>query len=83
MDGIAQLCTLARAYIAAEKVETTTLSWRVFGDTKKLDALFSGKDIQVRRFEKALGWFDQNWPDGATWPKGVTRPSFQRLAVAL
>lgn len=74
MSGIDQLILLARAYGTAEKIETSTVSWRVFGDTKKLDALLDGGDINVRRFERALRWFSDNWPEAAEWPEAVSRP---------
>lgn len=47
---------------AAQIVEDTTVSHRVFGDTKKLGALRHGGDITVRRFNAAMTWLDQNWP---------------------
>lgn len=73
MSAIDDLLTLADAYGRAERIETTTVSWRVFGDTKKLGALKHGKDIQVKRFEAALQWFSDHWPDGTPWPD-VQRP---------
>ena len=42
--------------------EDTTVSYRVFGDSKKLSALRCGADITVRRFNAAMRWFDYNWP---------------------
>lgn len=74
MTGIDRLLALANAYAAAESIELSTVSWRVFGDTKKLAALVDGGDIQIKRYERALIWFAENWPDGAHWPKVVSRP---------
>lgn len=54
-DAYKQLCSIA---------EDSTVSYRVFGDTKKLTALRNGSDITVRRFNTAMRWFDQNWPEG-------------------
>ena len=73
MSGIDQLLALARSYAAAEGLELSTVSWRVFGDTKKLGAIETGSDIQVRRFEKAVLWFSDHWPQGLAWPDGVER----------
>lgn len=51
------------AYKSASRTcEDTTVSHRVFGDTKKLSALRNGGDITVRRFNAAMTWLDQNWP---------------------
>jgi hypothetical protein len=73
MSQIEQILTLARAYASAEGVELSTVSWRVFGDTKKLRALDEGGDLHTRRASAALAWFGENWPDGADWPQGIER----------
>ena len=82
MSGIDQLLVLARAYAAAEGLELSTVSWRVFGDTKKLGAIETGSDIQVRRYEKGVQWFSDNWPSGLGWPQDVDRPAAQVAASA-
>lgn len=69
-----QLLRLAQLYAEAEGITFTTVSWRVFGDTKKLDAVRTGSDLQTRRFEAAREWFSNNWPEGVPWPDGVVRP---------
>lgn len=74
MDAIQRLLTLARAYGDAEQIGLSTVSWRVFGDTKKLAALEDGADIQIGRYEKAMQWFSDNWPEKTRWPKGIDRP---------
>lgn len=74
MDIIDSLLKVARAYADAAGVDLSTVSWRVFDDSKKLAALETGADIQARRFEKAMRWFSDHWPDNATWPSGVMRP---------
>ena len=82
MLAIQQLLSLADAYRSATDIRDNTLSWRVFGDTKKLTAIREGADIQVGRYEKAIAWFSANWPEGAVWPADIARPSDveQRLA---
>lgn len=75
MSAIDQLLILARAYGDAAGIERSTVSWRVFGDTKKLAAIEAGADIQVRRQERAVAWFARNWPSGAEWPAGIPRPA--------
>jgi hypothetical protein len=75
MIEIAHLIAVADAYQAAVPVEDKTLSFRVFGDSKKLGALRAGADITTQRFNAALKWFEANWPDGAVWPGAVDRPT--------
>lgn len=78
MHGIANLIAVARAYADAEGIELSTVSSRVFDDSKKLPAIAEGRaDIQLGRYEAAMAWFAGNWPRGARWPKGVPRPSIE------
>lgn len=74
MFQIVDLLTLADDYERAAKVSDTTLSFRVFGDSKKLFALRAGADITTGRFNDAMVWFASNWPEGVAWPKGIERP---------
>lgn len=78
MNGIENLLAVARAYAEIEGVPLTTVSFRVFDDSKKLAAIGGKADIGVRRFERAMQWFSDNWPNG-DWPAEVPRPS---LSVA-
>jgi len=80
MSGLDHIVTLATAYGSHEGVENSTVSWRVFGDSKKLDAIIGGADLQVTRYERALSWFSANWPEGLDWPLAVPRPSQEAAA---
>lgn len=74
MIEIAHLLKLADEYQRAAGVSDTTLSFRIFKDSKKLAALRSGSDITTGRFNDALHYLSANWPDGAAWPNDVQRP---------
>jgi hypothetical protein len=74
MIDITALLTLSDAYQAATGVPETTVSHRLFNDTKKLALMRVGADITVGRFNHALLWFSANWPEGCDWPDGVARP---------
>ncbi|MBL3571805.1 hypothetical protein BV509_20575 [Rhodovulum sulfidophilum] len=66
MQTIEHLLRLADAYKQAASIaEDTTVSYRVFGDTKKLAALRAGGDITTRRYRAAIAWFEDNWPNGS------------------
>ena len=78
MSLIEELLTVADAYQEATRFPDSRVSWRVFGDTKKLAALRADKDIQVKRAESAMRWFSDNWPENASWPELVHRPAPQR-----
>ena len=75
MNAINHLLTLADRYRGLTGLGQSALSWRVFGDTKKLKALHDGADIQVKRSEKAMQWFSDHWPVDADWPAAVPRPA--------
>lgn len=74
MSSIDSLLLVARTYATAEGLDLSQTSWRALGDTKKLPAIEAGADIQMRRFEKTMRWFSENWPAGAEWPEAVSRP---------
>lgn len=71
MNQIAHLIRLADTYLDATGVKEVTLSHRVFGDSKKLTAIRNGADITLGRFNAAIIWFMDNWPEGAAWPEGI------------
>ena len=82
MSAIDHLLVAARAYGQAEGLDLTTVSWRLFQDSKKLGALVDGADIQTRRLERAMAWLSGNWPEGAEWPPAVPRPAISSGAAA-
>jgi hypothetical protein len=83
MSAIEQLISVVQAYrAAAPELEVTTLSWRMFGDTKKLAAIIDGEaDLHTRRHEKAMRWLSVNWPEAAAWPAGIDRPAQSEAAA--
>lgn len=70
-----QLVTVARTYCAARSLSMSRVSTLVFNEGKKLDAIERlGVDLSTGRFEAAMRWFSDNWPDGAAWPAAIARP---------
>lgn len=61
--------TLARAYCAETGLSETRLSTIVLGSGARLASLGAGKDLTTATYERAMGWFSANWPDGAAWPE--------------
>jgi hypothetical protein len=80
MIQITHLLSLADAFQKADPVADTTLSFRIFKDSKKLGALRAGSDITTGRFNDAIRWFAGNWPEGAAWPVDVPRPELEAAA---
>lgn len=74
MNSIDTLIGIADAYkVAAGVTADTTVSHRVFGDTKKLAALRCGGDITTKRFHSAMCWFSEEWPAGKPVPAALKR----------
>lgn len=70
MVSTSTLVQLADSYKLASNISRdTTVSNRVFSDTKKLGALRSGSDITLGRFNDAVAWFRTNWPEGSEFPE--------------
>lgn len=74
MLQITHLLDLADEYQRHDPVEDKTLSFRVFGDSKKLSSLRTGSDLTTTRFNAAVLWFHEHWPEGAHWPDLIERP---------
>lgn len=76
MMNISDLLATADAYKRAAGIERdTTVSSRVFGDSKKLGSLRDGSDITVGRFNDAMAWFRDHWPAGAAVPPECPPPA--------
>lgn len=77
-----QLVTLADCYLASIGRARATLSTTLLKDGKILDRLARGEaDVTTVTFERAVLWFDQNWPTDLPWPAGVARPSLVAQAA--
>lgn len=71
---IRHLIEVASCYCVATGKTQIAVSKRVFNDGKVLNNLADGKDITIGRFERAMRWFSENWPEGADWPETIERP---------
>lgn len=81
MLQIAHLLALADEYQRVSPIEDKTLSGRIFSDQKKIAALRGGADITTERFNAAIKWFSDHWPDDAAWPEVLTRPEREASAA--
>lgn len=69
MIRVTDLLDVADAFRLATGLDKeSTLSHRLFGDTKVLRRLRAGGEITVGRFNAAMQWFVQHWPAGADRP---------------
>lgn len=63
------LLAVADLYRSLTEVEEVTLSYRIFGDTKKLRLLRDGRGITLERFNASMSWFAANWPGDVALPE--------------
>lgn len=74
MLQISDLLRVADLYRTAAAVEReSTLSYRVFGDNKRLTSIRAGQEITVGRFNNAMTWFAARWPETEPMPD-ILRP---------
>ena len=62
------ICIVDRFLALSGDLRESTLSYRIFGDTKKLTALRGDAEITVGRFNAAMRYFAVNWPPGQVLP---------------
>ncbi|WP_011580533.1 MULTISPECIES: hypothetical protein [Chelativorans] len=80
MNDVSHLISIADEFMRATSTKEVTVSFWVFNDSKKLAALRRGADITVGRYNAALQWFSDQWPENAVWPSGVARPATEQAA---
>lgn len=59
---------VASAYSDAAGVPETTVSFRVFGTSSKLQMMREGASVTLRRAHDAFEWFAGNWPPDTQMP---------------
>lgn len=69
-----QLSIVAQAYAKATGKSLARTSTLIFNGGSRLTAIIEGGDLNTRSFEKAMGWFSENWPEAVDWPIGIQRP---------
>lgn len=77
-----QILTVARTYCDARGLSPSRVSTLVFNDGKKIGAIEAGGDLLTDKFEQAMVWFSDHWPDKATWPADIARPEVSEPAEA-
>lgn len=74
MTLIEQLLQVVEVYRSARRLSLGRVSTLIFGDGTKLAKLNAGGDLTTARFEGAMQTLARDWPEGAVWPRGVSRP---------
>lgn len=74
MSVIDDILHVATAYAAARELSESRVSTLCFGEGTRLKHIRNGGEMGARRIARALQWFSDNWPEGASWPETVARP---------
>lgn len=81
MLNISDLLIAIDAYrVVAGGIPETTASYRIFGDSKKLNALREGGDLTTARFNATICWLSEGWPADCEIPRFIQE--FQRQVFA-
>ena len=58
-----------------------TLSNKIAGHARLFQRLRAGHGCTVTTADRALAWFDENWPADLEWPRDIPRPSKSKRAA--
>ncbi|QDP59332.1 MAG: hypothetical protein GOVbin287_6 [Prokaryotic dsDNA virus sp.] len=75
------LKTLAHLYAAHTGLKLATVSTYAANDGKFFKSLEDGSGCTVKRANRLIAWFSQNWPNDLVWPTEVQRPSKKKEAA--
>ncbi|MUO84017.1 hypothetical protein [Agrobacterium vitis] len=76
-----QLIEATSVYCSASGMSRSRLSTILLSGGMRLQQIQDGGDIGVSRFEQAIQWLSDNWPDDTPWPDGVYRPEPKPMEV--
>ncbi|MBA1141738.1 hypothetical protein [Mesorhizobium neociceri] len=71
---IRHLLTLLDRFRAHRDREESTIGRHCAADGAFFSRLREGKTLTARKYDLVVGWFSENWPEGAEWPADVVRP---------
>lgn len=68
------LLSLVGVYAEALGIGVTTVWRQAINDPAFQERLRSENTITLRTYDKAVAWFDENWPESLSWPTDIPRP---------
>jgi hypothetical protein len=74
MIDLADLFALFEEYCRVLDIPETTLSNRLYDESKKIALLRRGDGLTVKRFNHTVKYLHENWPQGAEWVGKIPRP---------
>lgn len=78
------LLALAQAYAAARKLNIATVAQRALGDWRFFERLEESEraSFTIRKYDIAVRWFSEQWPEDAAWPAEINRPGREAQGAA-
>lgn len=70
------------AHRLAERLDraVSTISRQAANDGKFIQSLEDGAGCTIRRANRVIAWFHENWPEGLEWPEHIERPGARPAA---
>lgn len=69
------LIELAETYAEHRGLALSSVSTYAAGDGKFFNELKRGAGCTLKRANRLLTWFDQNWAEDLAWPRDIPRPA--------
>ena len=77
-DTSGRLVALMDRFAKHAGLSISTVSRHATGSGDTVARLQRGGTITVKRFDRAVRFLSDNWPDSAAWPADVPRPGSSR-----
>ena len=81
MIDLSELFPLFDEFCRLSGISESTLSSRLYGESKKIALLRAGGGLTVDRFNYTVRYLDGLWPEGAVWKSKLPRPSLAVTAA--
>lgn len=75
MTDIDKFLAVLAVFTDFTRLSEARVSTMIFGSGNAISRVRAGKDIGVRRVNRAIAAFSSRWPAGAVWPDAVPRPA--------
>lgn len=79
-DTSGQLVTLISRFAKHAGLSISTVSRHATGSGDTVARLQRGGTITLKRFDRAVRFLSDNWPDSVAWPTDFPRPGSSRRA---
>lgn len=77
-DTAGRLVTLMDRFAKHSGLSVSTVSRHATGSGDTVARLQRGGTITIKRFDRAVRFLSDNWPDSLAWPADVPRPRSPR-----